>query len=539
MTGLATMPAAGSLYQFVVERAPELWARTGEHLLLVGIAMAVAALVGIPLGIACRRLKSARGWVLGTVGIMQTVPSLAMLFILLSLTGKIGTIPAVIALTLYALLPIVRNTLTGLEGVPAQTIEAARGVGMTTGQQLRMVRLPLALPVIAAGIRTAAVTCVGIATLSAFIAAGGLGEFINRGLALDNYRLTLLGAIAAATLALLVDFAIYSAEWALTPGKRRSAAARALRLPALAMPLALVVLGVAASMIDLTPPAPTRTAWKEGRIGERGILRVGSKEFGEQLLLGEIMSQLLEARTNLTVERRLGLGGTNLCNSALKRGEIDLYAEYTGTAYRSILKIPDDPAGPYDVYCRIREGYRRTGLTWLEPLGFENTYAITVRKADAEKHGWRSVSDLAGSAGNLRAGFTSEFQEREDGYPGLRKAYGYSFGRAVDISADLMCQALSKGEVDVICAFSTDGRIAAYELQPLKDDKRYWPPYDAAPVVRSAFLADHPEVAVVLGELAGLLDSDTMRRLNYAMQGDKRDPADVAREFLRAKRLVR
>ena len=530
---------ANPLWRFAIERAPELWSRTGEHLLLTGLAMAIAVVLGVPLGIVCRRFRAVRGWVLGAVGIMQTIPSLAMLAILLSALGKIGAIPAVIALALYALLPIVRNTLTGLAGVPAQTIEAARGVGMTKGQQLRMVRIPLALPVIAAGIRTAAVTCVGIATLSAFIGAGGLGQFINRGLALDDYRLILLGAVAAGVLALLVDFSIFTAQWALSAGKRRSAAARILRAPALAMPLGLVALGIAASVINLTPSAPARTALAGDRIGTPGTIRVGSKEFGEQLLLGEMMAQLIEARTYLTIERRLGLGGTDICNSALRRGEIDIYAEYTGTAYRSILKIDEEPAGPYDVYCRIREGYRRLGLTWLEPLGFENTYAITVRRADAEKHGWKTVSDLAAHAGDLRAGFTSEFQERADGYPGLKEAYGFSFAKAVDISADLMCQALSKGEVDVICAFSTDGRIAAYELQPLKDDKRYWPPYDAAPVVRSAFLAEHPEIKAVLGELAGLLDNDTMRRLNYAMQGDKRPPTDVAREFLRARGLVK
>ena len=523
---------------FILARAPELWARTGEHLLLTGYAMAIAVIIGVPLAIICRHSRAMRGWVLGAVGIAQTVPSLAMLAILLSLLGKIGAVPAVIALALYALLPIVRNTVTGLDGVGPQIIEAAMAVGMTPGQQLRMVQIPLAIPVIAAGVRTAAVTCVGIATLSAFIGAGGLGQFINRGLALDDYRLIMLGAIPAACLALLVDFSIWAAEWSLRPG-RRTALAKALRAPAMAMPVLLAGLGVAASVIDLTPATAGQLAETGGRVGRPGIIRVASKEFGEQLLLGEMMAQLLEARTNLTVERRLGLGGTDICNSALKRAEIDLYPEYTGTAYRAILKITGDAPGPYGVYCTVRREYsRKFGAEWLEPFGFENTYAIAVRRQDAETHGWRSISDLTEQAGKLRAGFTSEFQERQDGYPGFKKAYGVSFGRAVDIGADLMYQALAKREVDVICAFSTDGRIAAYDLFPLKDDKRFWPPYDAAPVVRSAFLDEHPELQPVLGLLAGLLDNATMRKLNFEMQGKKHSPADVARQYLQSKGLV-
>jgi len=525
---------------FIVARAPELWARTGEHLFLTGLATAIAVIVAIPLAMVCRRGRAMRGWVLGAVGIVQTVPSLAMLAILLGLLGKIGAVPAIIALALYALLPIVRNTVTGLDGVGPQIIEAAKAMGMTPGQQLRIVRIPLALPVIAAGVRTAAVTCVGIATLSAFIGAGGLGQFINRGLALDDYRLIMLGAIPAACLALLVDFSIWGAEWSLRPGQHRTALAKALRGPAMTMPLLLAGLGVAASVIDLTPAQAGQRTAAGGRVGRPGVIRIASKEFGEQLLLGEIMAQLIEARTNLTVERRLGLGGTDICNSALKRGEIDLYPEYTGTAYRSILKITGDAPGPYGVYCTVRHEYsRKFGAEWLEPFGFENTYAIAVRRQDAEDHGWRSISDLTEQAGELRAGFTSEFQERQDGYPGLKKAYGVSFGRAVDMGPDLMYQALAKKEVDVICAFSTDGRIAAYDLFPLKDDKRFWPPYDAAPVVRSAFLAEHPELQPVLGLLAGLLDNATMRKLNFEMQGEKRPPADVARQFLQSKDLIR
>ena len=195
-----------SLTSFVVERLPELYLRTGEHLMLTGCSSGAAVLIGIPLGIVVFRNSWLRNPAMGVIGILQTIPSLAMLAFLLALLHRIGALPAIIALTLYALLPIVRNTLTGLEGVSPQVMEAAKGIGMTHGQRLRLVRIPLAVPVIVAGIRTATVVGVGIATLSAFIGAGGLGQFINRGLALSNTRLILLGAIPAALLALMMDF---------------------------------------------------------------------------------------------------------------------------------------------------------------------------------------------------------------------------------------------------------------------------------------------------------------------------------------------
>ena len=213
--------ASESLATFVAERLPELWFRTGEHLMLTGCSSGTAMVIGIPIGMLLFRKRWLRNPAMGAISVLQTIPSLAMLALLLALLHKIGALPAIIALTLYALLPIVRNTLTGLEGVSAQVMEAARGIGMTEGQQLRMVRIPLAAPVIVAGIRTAVVVGVGIATLSAFIGAGGLGQFINRGLALSNTRLILLGAVPAALLALLLDFTIGAFLWGIAPERKR------------------------------------------------------------------------------------------------------------------------------------------------------------------------------------------------------------------------------------------------------------------------------------------------------------------------------
>jgi osmoprotectant transport system permease protein len=526
--------------RLVRERLPELWLRTGEHLMLTGVSTGLAILLGIPLGIAAARIRWLRNPVTSGVGILQTIPSLAMLAILLALLHKIGVVPALIALTLYALLPIVRNTLTGLEEVSPEVVEAARGIGMTPRQRLRMVEIPLAMPVIVAGIRTAAVVSVGIATLSAFIGAGGLGQFINRGLALSDTDLILLGAVPAAALALVVDGCIASFEWGLRRHRGRGSRPgalldRALRPAALGMPVVLAAAGAFAylSAGTYSSSRPSAASGGEGR-----TVAIGTKNFTEQLILGEIMAQLIEARTDLVVERRFNLGGTMICHGALRSGGIDLYAEYTGTALTAILEQPviRDPERAYAAVAR--EYRRRFSAEWLRPFGFDNTYAITVQETYAASHDLKTISDLVPIAESLRAGFTAEFSERPDGYPGLRRAYGLEFGDVRDLDPALMYEAIARREVDVICAFATDGRIAAYDLQPLRDDRGFFPPYQAAPVVRTEALEAHPELRRVLDRLAGLLDDATMQRLNFEVDGEGARPSDVARGFLEGRGLL-
>jgi len=526
-----------SSFIWVIDRLPELWIRTGEHIMLTGCSTLAAMFIGVPMGILLFRNSWLRSPVMGAIGILQTIPSLAMLIFLLALLQKIGVLPALIALTLYALLPIVRNTLTGLVGVSPEVVEAARGIGMTEYQQLRMVRIPLATPVIVAGIRTAAVVGVGIATLSAFIGAGGLGQFINRGLALSNTKLILLGAVPAALLALIVDFCIGAFEWGLRPERRKEPkdSFKALMRPAaLLMPIFLIIVGVfsyfSAPSLGLRPVTFSKNQTK--------TIRIGTKNFTEQLILGEIMAQLIESRTDLVVERRFNLGGTMICHGALVNGEIDVYAEYTGTALTAILNAPviSDPDKAFHF---VAEAYhKRFGLRWLKAFGFNNTYAITVREDDARGQGWTKISDLKKAAPGLRAGFTAEFAERPDGYPGIRQIYRLNFGEVRDLDPSLMYEAVSKGKVDVICAFATDGRISAYNLKPLEDDRQFFPPYYAAPVIREEILKDHPELGESLSLLEGLIDDATMQHLNFEVDGNKQDPAEVAKAFLRTKSLL-
>ena len=527
----------GHILAVIEANGPELWLRTGQHIMLTGVSTAVAICIGIPLGIFAAKRAWAERPMLAGVGILQTVPSLAMLALLLAMLQQIGAVPAIIALTLYALLPIVRNTVTGLHGIAPEIREAARGVGMTAAQQLRLVELPLALPVIVAGVRTAAVVGVGIATLSAFIGAGGLGQFINRGLALSNTDLILLGAIPSALLALAVDGSIAAFQWGIETRRRVRESAKIWAARTATLLPALILIVGAMAYWSSTGGGIRQTSPHAGQ-GASGTVRIGAKNFTENLLLAEMIAQLLEARTDLRVVRRYGLGGTMIAHNALRDGAIDLYVEYTGTALTTILRAPS-MSDPEAVYDKVRAAYADTfDLVWLQPFRINNAYALAVRQDAARERGWSTISDLMREAPGLRAGFTPEFSERPDGYPGLAVAYGLKFGRVYDLEAALMYRALAEREVDAISAYATDGRIEALRLVLLADDRHFFPPYFAVPVVRAEVLARHPEIRAAIAPLSGILDDETMRALNWSVDGEKKNPRTVATEFLQAQGLL-
>jgi osmoprotectant transport system substrate-binding protein len=272
--------------------------------------------------------------------------------------------------------------------------------------------------------------------------------------------------------------------------------------------------------------------------GRSGAIVIGSKNFSEQALLGEILAQRIEGRTHLPVTRRFYLAGSYICQQALLAGRIDMYVEYTGTALTAILHDPveRDSAAVFE---RVRNEYRqRFGLQVMPSLGFDNTFAIVIRGEDARRLNLKSISDAARYTPRWRAGFGFEFSERPDGYPGLAQLYGLHFAEAPRIlDLGLLYRALLERQVDLVAGNSTDGLLAARDLVMLEDDKRYFPPYDAVPVVRPETLARHPEVAAALAALAGKISTAEMQRMNYAVDGEHRDAADVAGEFLRSKGL--
>lgn len=270
----------------------------------------------------------------------------------------------------------------------------------------------------------------------------------------------------------------------------------------------------------------------------KNTVQIGAKNFTEQMILGELMAQLIENRTELTVDRQFNLGGTMICHQAMIQGGIDMYAEYTGTALTAVLnrEVVSESDKVYDT---VKSDYKeKFNCLWLKPFGFNNTYALTVRKEDAEKNNWNTISDIVPVAGELSAGFTAEFAERPDGYPELKQTYDIEFAEVRDLDPGLMYRAIAQDEIDVISAFSTDGRIVAYNLKPLQDDKGFFPPYFAAPVVRMEVLEEHPDLESILNLLGGTLDDSQMQQLNFQVDEEKRSPEDVAHEFLKKEGLL-
>lgn len=513
--------------EFLRSNWPELLVLTREHIFLVLVSTGLAIVIGVPLGILLTRVKSLQTPVLGFANIMQTVPSLALfgLLIPISFIG-IGAKAAIIALALYALLPIIRNTVTGILGIDPKIREAATAMGMTNGQILRMVELPLAMPVMLTGIRVAVVICVGVATVAAAVGAGGLGTYIFRGLRQNENNLLLAGAIASALLALICDFGLGQIEKAYRVGERAKTARRNLIGAAVA---AIFVAVIAASFYPGLGSASSNISGDSPL--SRKVIRVGSKDFTESVILAEILAQLLE-KQGINVERHLELGG-NVPHNSLLSNQLDVYPEYTGTAYTAILKhkpLTDTQA----VYDQTRIEYAdQFKLTVSQPLGFANDFAILVRGDVARKNNLKTISDAVPIARNWQAGFGQDFMSRQDGYPGFKKAYGFEFVRQPrEMDLSLTYRALASGNLDLIAGNSTDGLISALDLYQLEDDRRYFPPYQAVYIARQD--ADNV-LQIALSKLANSITTDDMRKMNYEVDGNKRLPRDVAADWLKTR----
>jgi len=494
-----------------------------QHIVLVFASIAIAVVIGMPTGILLTRYRSLRSPVLGLANIMQTIPSLALFGFLIPLPfiGGIGARTALVALVLYSLLPIIRNTVTGVLGVEPSVREAAVAMGMTDGQVLRQVELPLAMGVIVTGIRVATVIAVGVTTIAAAVGAGGLGVYIFRGLRQYDNNLLLSGALAAALLALVADFLLGLLEQRFSFDGKGEGVSAIQRLLLVLIGI-VFVLGVVASFRS----AKTETTTQGNRVV------IASKDFTESIILAEIAAQLLEAR-GVSVERQFELGG-NLPHEALLSGKVDLYPEYTGTAYAAILHHTPI-SNPRQVYEQVKQEYAtQFGLDISPPLGFENTFAMLVRGEDARRLKLKTISDATPYAPGWRAGMGQDFMSRADGFPGFSKAYGLKFREVREMDLSLTYIALASKQVDLIAGNSTEGRIATLDLVQLEDDRRYFPPYEAVYVVRKAALT--PTLSEVLSKLSNAITTDEMRKLNYEVDGNKRDVKEVVREWAARRR---
>jgi osmoprotectant transport system permease protein len=525
------------LLEFLQRDWADVLSHTVEHLWLVALSTGIAVLIGIPLGVLLTRFKILRAPILGLANVMQTIPSLALFGFLIPLPfiGGIGARTATVALVLYALLPIIRNTVTGILNVDAPVREAAVGMGMTDWQVLWQVEIPLAASVILTGVRVAVVITIGVAVIAAAVGAGGLGEYIFRGLRQNDDNLLLTGAGISALMALGADFllGLLEKQFEVRAGRAKEKKGQAL--------FRRIVWGaVGASLLaGLVIVASNKFSLRRGTdssAAQKGRVRVGSKDFTESVLLAEIVAQMLEAR-GLEVERQFELAG-NLTHTSLVAGRIDCYPEYTGTAYTAILKHPPrtDPRAVYDQVRREYEEQFKVSVS--APLGFSNDFAILVRGAEARRLQLKTISDAVPHAGGWRAGFGQDFMSRADGYSGFVRAYGFRFQeqpREMDLS--LTYRALAAGQVDIIAGNSTDGLISALDLFQLTDDRRYFPPYEAVILTRMDALARVPLMADVLARLGGALTTEEMRRLNHQVDGEKRDRRQVIADWIKGKGL--
>lgn len=528
----------GEFFAYFWDKKGQVWDLLLQHIGLTIAAVIVAILVGVPLGILIIRKNNLATTIIGLANIIQAIPSLALLGFLIPVLG-IGSTPAIVMVFLYSLLPIIKNTYIGLNSINKGTLEAADGMGLTGRQKLRMIQIPLALPVIMAGIRIAAVTAVGLMTIAAFIGAGGLGYMVFTGVQrVDNYMI-LSGAIPACILALLMDFIIGKIENSVVPegikenkdGKTRKVKKRSRKNEKRNRTILSVV------TIVLLVSVIGGVAYNS--LGKRDDFVVGSKNFTEQLILGNMYATLVEENTDLDVKRTgLNLGGSSVAWEALKSGDIDMYVEYTGTGLVNIMQeeVVNNPQKAYDI---VKEHFdKEYDVTWLDTIGINNTYVLAVRQDTAKKYNLKKVSDLKGKEDKLIFGPTMEFTDREDGYLGMQSLYGIKFNTVKPVDGGLRYTAIANGESDIIDAYATDGLLKAYELITLEDDKQLFPPYHGAPIVRNDTIEKYPELKDVLNRLAGQIDDPTMRELNYKVDKLGEDPRTVADEFLKEKGLI-
>jgi osmoprotectant transport system permease protein len=479
--------------------------------------LALGLLVSFPLALAARRRPLLRGALLGLAGIVQTVPGLALLALfyplllaLAALTAKwfdvsfsaFGFLPSVLALALYSMLPVLRNTITGLDGVDPALREAAEGVGMTRRQSLTMVELPLALPVIMAGIRTAAVWVIGTATLSTPIGQTSLGNYIFAGLQTQNWVFVLFGCAAAAVLALYVDQMLALMESGVSLRRRSRVAGGAIGLTAL----------VAATL----SPALARP---------HANYIVGAKTFTEQYILASLIAQRLRA-AGLSADTREGLG-SNVIFAALTGNDIDVYVDYSGTLWSN--EFHRDPEPREKLLEDLKTELARRGVTLFGELGFENAYALVMPRKRAEALGIHSIADLAGHSSEMTIAGDYEFFSRPE-WAALQKAYGLAFRGQRQMQPDFMYAAVAAGDVDVIAGYTSDGLIAKYDLVVLSDPKAAIPPYDAV-VLLSPRRADDHALKAALQPLLGKIDLAAMRQANLraADGGANGAASDVAR----------
>ncbi|RCS52855.1 ABC transporter permease subunit [Bremerella cremea] len=496
--------------------------RLWGHVFLSFSSILAGVLISIPLGIYCSRRPKFEKVAVTIANIIQTIPGMALLAIMVFALNRTGMLPAWIALVLYSILPILRNTIAGMKSVDAGCLEAADGIGLNRWQRLRIVELPLAAPTILAGIRTASAWVVGAATLAYPVGATSLGDYIFAGLQTSNPAALMVGCVFSAGLALLLDMILGGLEKA---SQKRSLAW------ALGSLGCLVLVAVSPLLMKVMQQQQTRSLTGEAIASTDFVQEqpyvIGGKAFTEQYILIDYLRGVL-AEENRETEAKAGLGSTIVLDS-LKRGEIDCYVDYTGTLWANAMERKDNVSTAemmIDIGTYLKE---ESGVLALGPLGFRNDYVFAMRKGQAEELGIESIDDLVQHADKLTAACEIEFWSRPE-WEAVQSKYGLQFGKIKSMDANLMYGALSRGDADVIVAYRTDGRLASGEFVELEDPRFALPPYDAVLLV-SPRLAKDRVATEKLRNLVNTISTEKMRKANSQID-IKGKPVSAAVEVL-------
>lgn len=499
------------------------------------LAVFIALAIGVPVGILIRQNKVISNIVISIANVLQSIPSIALLALAIPIVG-IGEKPAILMVIVYALLPIIKNTFLGISSIDPQIMEVAKGMGMSRWKRLLKVELPIAAPSIMSGIRISAVAAVGTMTIAAFAGAEGLGWFINLGLNSRNVGLVLLGAIPASLLALALDFLLARLEHAVTP-EGLLPASKIKNIPKKKKRRERAIVLAICAVLVLTPLLSTAVS-SITNANEKKVV-IGSNNFTEAIILGYMYADLIESNTDITVEKRLNLNGASVYFNALETGELDMVTSYTGTALVSMLHQELTTTDPDEVYKKVSDSMMSEHNIYTSaPLGFNNTYVMCVTPEIAERYNLSKLSDLIKVADELRLGCTVEFIQREDCLPKLQEEYGVEFKSVSGLDASIRYSAVEAGEVDVIDGYATDALLVKTGLVKLEDDLNFFPPYYSVNFTQQSTIDKYPELKEVIAKLDGLIDEDTMAKLNKQVDIDGKDASVVAHEFLEEKGLV-
>ena len=503
------------IIQILSERRGDLGIALLQHIQISLISLLIAMVIAMPLAFWTVKHAKVAEFLLQIASILQTIPSLAFLGLLIPLVG-IGTVPAVIALIVYALLPIFQNTYLGLTEIDPALEEAADAFGMSRMQKLLKVELPLAMPTIISGIRTALVLIIGTATMAALIGAGGLGSFILLGIDRNNTALIIIGAVCSGALAIILSALIKWLEHA-------------------SVKTALGVLAV--SVLFLAGSGVYETV-----VNQKETITVAGKLGSEPEILINMYKELIEqGDSHVQVTLKPNFGKTTFLFSALKNGKIDIYPEFTGTILETFAKTPVKTTGlsEKETYDKAKELVNKQDkLTLLRPMAYDNTYALAVKASFKQKNHLKKISDLANITNKLKGGMTLEFIDRGDGFKGIKKLYGIDFP-VKSMEPALRYQAIDQNKVNIVDAYSTDSELRQYHLNILKDNKHNFPIYQGAPLMSNDFARRHPQVVRSLNKLAGKITEKQMQEMNYEVNVKNMDPGQVAHHYLVKQHLLK